>query len=75
MDRKRFLELCQRSAVGEKVYVVYDGIDFKPVGYELAFDEKGNLLHSAVLKDKTKISYLKARLNRIEEKGGVNDDN
>lgn len=75
MDRKRFLELCQRSAVGENVCVVYDGIDFKPVGYELAFDDKGNPLHSAVLIDKTKISYLKARLSKVEEKGGVNDDN
>lgn len=67
MERTKFLELCQKSAIGEAVEVEYNGSTFKPHGYELTFDSNGKARHTAILLDKTGISILRCRLELVSE--------
>ena len=80
MERKKYLELCQRCAVlsesvlgikrnvPKELCVVYDGITYYPVSYRLSFDRAGNAVHSAVLHDLFVSSTLEAELGRVDEK-------
>jgi hypothetical protein len=68
MERKRYLELCQKYAVyKEAVFVKYKGCLFYPVSYVLSFDEKGTSVHRCVLKDTKANSDAWALLERVEE--------
>ena len=62
IDRKLFLEMCQRCAVLPKIAgiavdvphelrVTWNGADYYPVGYELFFGSDGRTIQSAVLHD------------------------
>ena len=62
IDRKLFLEMCQRCAVLPKTAgivvdvphefrVTWNGMEYYPVGYELFFGNDGRTIQSAVLHD------------------------
>ena len=45
MERKLYLELCQRQATKGGVLVEYDGIAYQPYAYELKFQPDGKIKH------------------------------
>ena len=77
MDRKLYLELCQRVSVlkngicgikenvPDELTVVYNGIKYYPVAYELSFGDKGNIRHTAILHDLKSNSITNADLERV----------
>ena len=69
MERKRYLELCQRNAVTpETKKVLLDGTKYYPDRIEVWFDGSGKTINTAVLKDtKAKRCVVKANLERVEE--------
>ena len=78
MDRKVYLELCQKCAVLEKgalgiatsvpddLKVVHGGIAYYPKAYCLDFDEHGTPEHFAVVHDLKAHSVIYAPLDSIE---------
>ena len=78
MERKKYLELCQRCAVLEagvlgikknvpkELCVVYDGIVYYPVAYRLSFDKAGYAVHTAVLHSLSANSTTDAKLEKVE---------
>lgn len=67
MERKRYLELCQRYAVGEDIRVKYKETEYRPCRYELGFDSSGNSIHTAILKDLKTNSLLYCGLEDVKE--------
>jgi hypothetical protein len=67
MERKRYLELCQKYAIGCDVRVLYKDTEYHPYRYELGFDNKGNSIHTAILKDLKANSLLYCELENIKE--------
>ena len=79
MDRKLYLELCQKVSVlkdgicgikenvPNELIVVYNGIKYYPVAYELSFDDKGSVRHTAILHDLKSNSITNADLGRVEK--------
>ena len=79
MQRDIFLQMCQKVSVlkngvlgikenaPEELTVVYNGIKYYPVAYELSFDDKGNVRHTAILKDLKANSLLYCRLEDVKE--------
>jgi hypothetical protein len=67
MERKQYLELCQKYAVGFDIKVKHKNIEYHPYRYELGFDDKGNLIHTAILKDLKANSVVYAILENIKE--------
>ena len=76
MDRKLYLELCQRVSVlkngicgikenvPDELKVIYNGIAYYPVSYELSFDN-GKPTHTAILHDLQANSITSADLERV----------
>ena len=79
MDRKLYLELCQKVSVlkngicdikenvPNELMVVYNGIKYYPVAYELSFDDKGNVRHTAILHDLKANSIINADLRKVKK--------
>ncbi len=68
MERKRYLELCQRNAVQPKSVVVWlDGIGCYPIEYRLGFDGEGKSVHRAVLHDMKANSVINCPLEGVKE--------
>lgn len=67
MERKQFLELCQKHAVGQDVKVFYRDIPYRPCKYELSFDKQGKSKHTAIIKDMQANSFIYAKLEDIKE--------
>ena len=68
MERKRYLELCQRNAVYEKsTLVLYDENEYYPQKIQVWFDKKGKTKNTAILLDKNSNSIVEASLERIDE--------
>ena len=68
MERKRYLELCQRNAVQPKSVVVwFDGIGYYPIEYRLCFDKDGKSVHRAVLHDRKANSVINCPLEGVKE--------
>lgn len=77
VDRKLYLELCQRVSVlkngvcgikenvPNELTVVYNGIRYYPVAYELSFDDNGNARHTAILHDLNANSIMNANLEKV----------
>ena len=77
MDRKLYLELSQKVSVlkngicrikenvPDELMVVYNGIKYYPVAYELSFDDKGNVKHTAILHDLKANSITNADLKKV----------
>ena len=51
MERKLYLELCQRQAIKGSALVEYSGIAYHPYAYELKFQPDGKIKHTAILKE------------------------
>ena len=67
MERKRYLELCQKYAVREDIRVKLKDTLYHPYRYELGFDSSGNSIHTAILKDIKANSLLYCRLEDVKE--------
>lgn len=77
MDRKEFLQLCQRAsvlpettmhiktAIPPELTVLYEGIQFYPIGYEMTF-KQGISQHTAILHDMKAHSIVKVDLNKVK---------
>ena len=77
MDRKEFLQICQRvsvlpettmhikTAIPPELTVLYEGIQFYPVGYEMTF-KQGISQHTAILHDMKSNNIVKVKLERVE---------
>ena len=67
MERKRYLELCQKYAVGCDIRVKYKDTEYRPYRYELGFDDVGNSTHTAILKDIKANSVVYVWLKDVKE--------
>lgn len=67
MERKQYLELCQKYALGCDVRVKYKDAEYHPYRYELGFDSSGKSIHTAILKDLKANSLSNCRLGDIKE--------
>ena len=67
MERKEYLQRCQRYAVNQSDMVVFKDIKYYPVAYELSFNNKGEAVHRAILKDIKTSSLVYCRLDDIKE--------
>ena len=67
VDRKLYIELCQKYAVGGDIRVKYKDTEYRPYRYELGFDDKGKLIHAAILKDLKANCLLYCRLEDVKE--------
>ena len=77
MQRTEYLELCQKVSVlkngicgikenvPDELTVVYNGIKYYPVAYELSFDDKVNIRHTAILHDLYANSITSADLGKV----------
>ena len=77
MQRDIFLQMCQKVSmlksgicgikenVPDELTVVYNGIKYYPVAYELSFDDKGNIRHTAILHDLKANSITSADLGKV----------
>lgn len=76
IDRTTFLQMCQRVSilksgicgikenVPDELKVIYNGIAYYPVSYELSFDN-GKPTHTAILHDLKANSITSADLERV----------
>lgn len=67
MERKQYLELCQKYAVGGNIRVKHKDTEYHPYRYELGFDDKGNSIHTAILKDIKANSVIYVMLENVKE--------
>ena len=67
MERKRYLELCQKYAVGGDIRVKYKDTEYHPYRYELGFDSSGKSIHTAILKDLKANSVVYVMLENVKE--------
>ena len=78
IDRKEFLQICQRvsvlpettmhikTAIPPGLTVLYEGIQFYPVGYEMTF-KQGISQHTAILHDMKAHSVSYVDLSNVEK--------
>ena len=78
IDRKEFLQLCQRvsvlpettmhikTAIPPELTVLYEGIQFYPVGYEMTY-KQGISQHTAILHDMKVNNIVKVKLERVKK--------
>jgi hypothetical protein len=67
MERKRYLELCQKVAVGNNLVVLYDGTKYKPKSLLISFNDNGECQNSAILQDLKCTSTRQVLLERVVE--------
>ena len=67
MERKLYLELCQRQAIKGGVLVQYGDIAYQPYAYELKFQQDGKIKHTAILKEPKANSLVYCRLEDVKE--------
>lgn len=67
MERKQYLELCQKCAAGGDIRVKYKDTGYHPYRYELGFDSSGNSIHTAILKDLKTNSVVYTMLENVKE--------
>ena len=67
MERKRYLELCQKYAVGEDIRVKLKDTEYHPWHREVGFDSNGKATFMAILKDLKANSLLYCRLEDVKE--------
>ena len=68
MERKLYLELCQRQSMKGGVLVEYDSIAYQPYAYELKFKQDGKIKHMSILKEPKANCLLYCRLEDVNEK-------
>ena len=79
MQRTEYLELCQKVSVlkngicgikenvPNELMVVYNDIKYYPIAYELSFDDRGNVIHKAILHDLKANGITYADLERVKK--------
>ena len=67
MERKLYLELCQRQAMKGGVLVEYGGIAYQPYAYELKFQPDGKIKHTSILKEPKANCLVYCRLEDVKE--------
>lgn len=67
MERKQYLELCQKNAIGQQIRIKYKEFVYRPYRYELGFDDKGNPIHSAILMDLKTTCLFCCGLDELKE--------
>ena len=86
MERNIYLQMCQRVSmlkngicgikenVPDDLKVVHNGIIYYPQAYKLSFDNKGGVLHTAILHDLKANAIIECNLGRVEkyEQSGSN---
>jgi hypothetical protein len=77
IDRKTYLEMCQKVAVlpsgvlgiKEKVpddlKVVYDGVAYYPLSLEISFEKDGKVINTAILHSLTANSIIERNLKDV----------
>ena len=77
IERNEFLRMCQKVSVlksgicgikqnvPDELMVVYNEIKYYPVAYELSFDDKGNVKHTAILHDLKANSIMNVDLGKV----------
>ena len=68
MDRNDFFKACQNHARGKKTAVSFDGIEYYPIAYQLAYNADGTVRHTAVLQDVKSKALVYCRLQDGEGK-------
>ena len=80
MERREYLEMCQHCSVlaGEMfgvkknvpddLRVVYKEAEYYPFSYQLGFDRKGQVIHTAILHELKSNAIVCAPLNDIKRK-------
>ena len=68
MERKLYLELCQRQKMKGGVLVEYDCVAYQPYAYELKFQPDGKIKHTAILKEPKANSLVYCKLEDVKEK-------
>ena len=68
MERKLYLELCQRQAMKGGVLVQHGDIAYHPCAYELKFQPDGKIKHTAILKEPEANCLVYCRLEDVKEK-------
>ena len=78
IDRKEFLQICQKvsilpettmhikTAIPPELTVLYEGIQFYPIGYEMTY-KQGISQHTAILHDMKSNNVVKVKLERVEK--------
>ena len=78
IDRKEFLQICQKvsvlpettmhikTAIPPELTVLYEGIQFYPVGYEMTY-KQGISQHTAILHDMKVNNIVKVKLERVKK--------
>jgi hypothetical protein len=82
MERKLFLDLCQKYAVlapfikvdenidiPEDLLVCCDGFLYYPVAYKLMFNPDGSVMHIAVLKERNANCIREVELGKVAKNG------
>ena len=68
IDRKRFLELCQKNAINpNSAKVIYRNAEYYPIELTISFNSKGETNNSAILKDANSNSYVRAKIEAVKE--------
>lgn len=71
MERKTYLELCQKNSLFPKsVMVEYGGALYYPKAYLLWFDDQGIAKHSALMAGKIGKHEIRCLLDDVEEFNG-----
>lgn len=81
MERNEYLNMCRQCAmiktrglfgialnVPDNLRVVYRGIEYYPMAYELSFNDKGDTIHIAIMHDLKANSITRALLSTIKRK-------
>lgn len=80
MERNKYLHYCRECAMikSEEVYniknvpdrlkVIFDGVEYYPVAYQLRFNRDGTVNHTAVLHDLHANSITHAPLEKVVER-------
>ena len=68
MERKLYLELCQRQAMKGGVLVEYDSVAYQPYAYELKFQPVVKIKHAEILKEPKANCLVYCRLEDVKEK-------
>ena len=68
MDRKQYLELCQKNAVyPNSVFLLYDGIKYYPLALKVWFDGRGETKNTAVMVECASMSRLHCDLRDVDK--------
>ena len=68
MDRNDFFKACQSHAIGKKTAVSFDGVEYYPIAYQLAYNADGTVRHTAVLQDIKSKALIYCRLQDVQGK-------